>query len=327
MARHRQPWLAALALIAAAASCIRAWADESYPSRPIELVVTAAPGGPPDIVARWLAERLSPILGHPIVVIDKPGAGGNLAMQTVARSAPDGYTLVVAGQGPFALNPHMYANPGYDALRDFAPITQIERGPLILAVHPAVAANTVSELTALARREPGRLSYGTPGNGTPPHMVAELFARMAGIDVLRVPYQGTGAAMIDLIAGRLTYTFGAIPVQLPQVRAGKIRALAMTGAVRSPLAPTIPTMAEAGLPGFEYAGWLGIAAPAATPAAIVTRLRNTIADLLSTPDAQRYFNQQGRETVGSTPADFAAYIREEYAKWGPVIRDANVRAE
>ena len=261
------------------------------------------------------------------MVENRPGAGGNVAMQAAARSAPDGYTLVVAGQGPFALNPHMYANPGYNPIGDFAPITQIERGALLLAVNPEVPVHSVAELIALANRKPGELNYGSPGTGTPPHLAGELFIRSANLKVVHVPYAGPSAAMLDLIAGRLTFTFGTVNVQLPQVKAGKIRALAVTSRARLESLPEIPTVAESGLPGFEYIGWLGIAAPAGTPAPIIERLQREIAAILLTDEARKYFASYGREPVASTPAAFAAFIRAEHAKWGQVIRDSNIKAE
>jgi tripartite-type tricarboxylate transporter receptor subunit TctC len=319
--------LALFALCTGLASVAPLAAAENYPSRPIRLVVTATAGGPPDVLARWLAERLGPALGATIVVENRPGAGGNVAMQAAARSAPDGYTLVVAGQGPFALNPHMYANPGYNAIADFAPITQIEQGALLLAVHPQVPVNSVGELIALAKRKPGELNYGSPGAGTPPHLASELFNRSANLQVTHVPYAGAPAAMLDLIAGRLTFTFGTVNVQLPQVQAGKIRALAVTSSSRLPALPDVPTVAEAGLPGFEYSGWLGIAAPAGTPQPIIERLQREISAILRSDEAGKYFASYGREAVASTPAAFAAFIRAEHAKWGQVIRDSNVKAE
>ncbi len=267
------------------------------------------------------------MLGVPIVVDNRPGAGGNLAMQTVAHSAPDGYTLVVAGQGPFALNPHMYAKPGYNAIADFAPITQIERGALLLAVNPELPVHSVAELIALANKKPGELNFGSPGTGTPPHLAGELFSRGANLKVVHIPYAGASAAMLDLIAGRLTYTFGTVNVQLPQVKAGKLRALAVTSATRLKALPEIPTVAESGLVGFEYIGWLGIAAPAGTPAPIIERLQREIAGILQTNEARSYFESYGREPVASTPAAFAAFIRAEHEKWGLVIRDSNIRAE
>ena len=319
--------LGTLAVFAFCAAVASVAAAESYPSRPIRIIVTGTPGGPPDQLARWLAERLGPALGGVIVVENRPGAGGNIAMQAAARSAADGYTLVVAGQGPFALNPHMYASPGYNSIADFAPITQIERGALLLAVHPGVPAHSVAQLMALANKQPGALNYGSPGTGTPPHLAGELFSRSAQLKVVHVPYAGPSAAMLDLIAGRLTFTFGTLTVQLPQVKAGKIRALAVTSPARLEALPEIPTVAESGLPGFEYIGWLGIAAPAGTPVPIVERLQREIAVILLTDEARRYFASNGREPVASTPVAFAAFIRAEHAKWGKVIRDSNIKAE
>jgi len=316
-----------IALCTSVAATESAATDLQYPNRPINLIVTGIAGGPPDMVARWIAAKVAPALGQPIVVVNRGGAGGNLAMQATAASAPDGYTLVVAGQGPFALNPHMYAQPGYDALKDFAPVTQVERGSLILGTHPDVPVNSVGELVQLAKAKPGQLSYGSPGTGTPPHLASELFSRMAQIEVLRVPYPGPPPAMIDLMAGRLTYTFGDIRFQLPQVRAGMIKGLAITSAKRSPVVPDIPAIAESGFPDFDYSGWLGIAAPAGTPAAIVSKLQSEIARILRTNEARTYFGEQGRETVGSRPEEFAAYIRAEFEKWGPIIRAAGIRAE
>jgi tripartite-type tricarboxylate transporter receptor subunit TctC len=319
--------LALFALCATFAAVVPVAAAESYPSKPIRIIVTGTPGGPPDLLTRWLAERLSPALGAAIVVENRPGAGGNLAMQATARSAADGYTLVVAGQGPFALNPHMYASPGYNAIADFAPITQIERGALLLAVNPEVPVHSVAELIALANKQPGKLNYGSPGTGTPPHLAGELFNRSANMKVVHVPYAGAPAAMLDLIAGRLTFTFGTVNVQLPQVKAGKIRALAVSSPSRLEALPEIPTVAESGLPGYEYIGWLGIAAPAGTPEPIIERLQREIAVILLTDDARRYFASYGREPVASTPTAFAAFIRTEHAKWGQVIRDSNIKAE
>ncbi len=319
--------LAVFALCAAFESVAPVAAAESYPSKPIRIIVTGTPGGPPDLLTRWLAERLAPALGGVVVVENRPGAGGNVAMQAAARSAPDGYTLVVAGQGPFALNPHMYANPGYNSITDFAPITQIERGALLLAVNPQVPVHSVAELMALANQKPGELNYGSPGSGTPPHLASELFNRSANVKVMHVPYAGAPAAMLDLIAGRLTFTFGTVNVQLPQVKAGKIRALAVTSPTRLEALPEIPTVAESGLPGFEYIGWLGIAAPAGTPVPIIERLQREIAVILLTDEACKYFASQGREPVASTPAAFAAFIHAEHAKWGQVIHDSNIKAE
>lgn len=319
--------LALFALCIAFGSVAPAAATESYPARPIRIIVTGTPGSPPDILTRWLVEHLAPALAVAIVVENRPGAGGNIAMQAAARSAPDGYTLVVAGQGPFALNPHLYANPGYDPIGGFAPITQIERGALLLAVNADVPVHSVAELIALANQRPGELNYGSPGRGTPPHMASELFVRRANLSVVHVPYAGAPAAMLDLIAGRLTFTFGTINVQMPQVKAGKIRALAVTSLTRLEALPDVPTVAESGLPGFEYIGWIGIAAPAGTPKAIVERLQREIAAILLTREARDYIGSYGREPVASSPAAFAAFIRMEHVKWGQVIRGSDIKAE
>jgi tripartite-type tricarboxylate transporter receptor subunit TctC len=248
-------------------------------------------------------------------------------MRAAAGSPPDGYTLVIAGQGPFALNPHMYENAGYDPIADFAPITLVERGPLLLAVHPAAGVTSVAELVKLAKSRPGAVNMGIPGTGTPPHMANELFVRSMGIEVTEVPYSGAAAAMADLMAGRLTYTFGALNVQLPQVKAGRIRALAVTSAKRMPAWPDIPTVAESGSPEFSYFGWLGLAAPARTPAPVIAKLHAELVKILHAAEAREYFETQGREPVGDTPAEFAAYIKTEYEKWGPIIRAAGIKAE
>lgn len=326
-ATHKSAEFAVCFALALAGPLASAEAAEAYPSKPIRIIVTGTPGGPPDIITRWLAERLGPALDAKVVVENRAGAGGNVAMQAAARSNPDGYTLVVAGQGPFALNPHMYANPGYNAVADFAPITQIERGALLLAVNSEVPVRSVADLIALATRKPGELNYGSPGTGTPPHLASELFTRSASVKVAHVPYSGAPAAMLDLIAGRLTFTFGTVNVQLPQVKAGKIRALAVTSLTRLDVLPEVPTLAESGLPGFEYIGWLGIAAPAGTPAPIVERLQREIAVILLSEEARTYFASYGREPVASSPAAFAAFIRAEHARWGPVIRDSHIKAE
>ncbi len=319
--------LVLFALCAALTAATPATTAETYPAKPIRIIVTGTAGSPPDILSRWLAEHLAPALAVAIVVENRPGAGGNIAMQAATRSAPDGYTLVVAGQGPFALNPHLYAHPGYDPIGGFAPITQIERGALLLAVNADVPVHSVAELIALANRRPGELNYGSPGIGTPPHMASELFVRRANLKVVHVPYAGAPAAMLDLIAGRVTFTFGTINVQLPQVKAGKIRALAVTSPTRLEGLPEIPTVAESGLPGFEYIGWLGIAAPAGTPEPIIERLQREIAAILLTKEARDYIGSYGREPVASTPAAFAAFIRMEHVKWGQVIRGSDIKVE
>ena len=317
-----------LTTIAAVAVPVAARAqDARWPSRPVHLVVTGSAGGVTDVRARWLAERLAPALGQPVVVDNKPGAGGSVGMVEVARSAPDGYTVVVVHQGSMAINPHLYARLGYDPLADFAPITRLGMGPLLLAVHPDVPAKSVAELVQLGKSKPGTLKFGSPGIGTPPHMASELFIRMAGIEATHVPYKGGGEAVRDLIAGHLSFSIEGMPVQLPQVKAGRLRALAVTAAQRMPALPDLPTIAEAGVPGYEYIGWAGLAVPAATPKPIIARLYHEIAKVYASDEAREWFASLSADAGGFPPDEFAAFIRAEHAKWGKLIQDAGIKPE
>lgn len=300
---------------------------QPYPSKPVRLIAPAPPGSPVDIRARWVAEKLAPALAQPIVVENKAGAGGNIGTEAAAKSSADGYTLVIVHQGTLAINPHIYGRTGYDAIADFAPITRLLESVLMLAVHPQVPAHSVADLLRLAREQPGRLSYGSSGIGTPPHMAGELFRKMAGIDVQHVPYKGATPALTDLIAGRVAFTIDSFTMQLPQVKAGKLRALAVTGVKRAASAPDVPTLAEAGLAGYDYRSWMGVAAPAGIPKEIIARLNAELVRALSTAEARAWFHAQGAEVVADTPEEFAAVIRAEHARWGAIIREAGIRAE
>ena len=300
---------------------------QGYPAKPIRLIVTGAPGSVSDIRGRWVSERLNAVLGRPIVVDNRSGAGGNIGMEVAARSPKDGYTLVVVHQGTLALNPHIYARLGYDPIGDFAPITRFVVGPLMLAVHPGVPAKTVGDLIALARKNPGQFSYGSPGIGTPPHLAAELFKRMAKIEATHVPYKGGAAALLDLAGGRVTYTIEGLALQGPHAKTGKIRALAVTDTKRAASFPEVPTLAESGLPQYEFLGWMGLAAPAGTPREIVKQLNGAMTNILRTPEAREWFAEQGGEPFADTPEEFAAFIKREYERWGPIIRDAGIKAE
>lgn len=302
-------------------------AAQAYPTKPVRLIVPSGPGGPPDIRARWLAEKLSPALGQPVIVDNKSGAGGIIGTEAGARSAPDGYTILLTHQGTVAINPHIYARLGYDPLKDFAPVSRLVVSALLLAVHPDAPVKSVGELLQLAKQSPGKLTYGSPGTGTPPHLVAELFKRMAGIDTLHVPYKSPAPALFDLMGGRLSYTFDSLAIQMPQVKAGKIRALGVTSGQRLASLPEIPTVAEAGLPGFEYWSWMGICAPAGTPRPIVARLNQEIVHILGTQQAKDWFAAEGGEPKGETPEEFAAFILAEHARWGKVIREAGIKAD
>ena len=301
--------------------------DAAWPAKPVRIIVPAGAGGVPDIRARWLADRLMTALGQSVFVENKPGAGGNIGTEMGARSAPDGYTLTIVHQGTMAINPHLYSRLGYDPLADFTPITHLGIGPLLLTVNPDVPASTVAELVQLAKAKPGQLNFGSPGIGTPPHLAGELFKRVAGIDVVHVPYNGGGQSATALISGQVSFMIEGLSVVLPLVKAGRLRPLAVTGPRRVALLPDVPTMAEAGLPACEFVGWVGISAPAATPKPIIDRLYREISKVLATTEARDWFGAVGAEPLADTPEAFAAAIRAEHAKWGKVIREAGIRIE
>jgi tripartite-type tricarboxylate transporter receptor subunit TctC len=274
-----------------------------------------------------MAERLSRALGQPVVVDNRGGAGGIVGTEAGTKAAPDGYTLVLVHQGTLALAPHIYAKLPYDPIGDLAAVNLLSVGPLVLAVHPSLQAKTVADLVRLAREKPEQVNYGSPGSGTPPHMAGELFKSMANITVTHVPYKGGGPALTDLAGGRLTYTFDGAAVQLPYVQAGKIRALATTGKERFAALPDVPTVAESGVPGYEFIAWIGISVPARTPAEIIARLSSEIAKILATSEAREWFATHGAEPGSGTAADFAAYIKAEHSRWGPIIRKAGIKAD
>ena len=300
---------------------------QTYPSKPINLIVPAAPGSAVDVRGRWIAEGLTRVLGQPMVVDNRSGAGGTIGTGAAAKSAPDGYTLVLVHLGTLALAPYVYPGLKYDPIADLVPITRLSVNPLMLAASQSIPVSSVAELLRLAREKPGQLNYGSAGTGTPPHLAGELFKSMAGIDVAHVPYKGGGPALTDLVAGRLTYTFDSLAVQLPQVSAGRIKALAVTGARRLASLPDVPTLAESGVPGYDYLSWMGISAPAKTPKEIVARLSQEISKFLATSEARAWLAGQGAEPGGESPAEFAAYIRAEHAKWGPIVRKLGIKPD
>lgn len=320
-----QAWAILLALVGMALT-LTAGAQE-YPSGTIRIIAPGPPASPRDIRARWVAEQLAAALNQPVIVENRAGAGGNIGMEVAAKSAPDGRTLVIVDVGTLALNPHLYDRTGYDALADFVPVVRLVESPLMLAVPADSPARSLADLIRLARDKPGRLSYGSSGVGTPPHLAGELFKRMAGIDVVHVPYKGASPALTDLMAGRIDYTIENLALQLPQVAAGKIRALAITGAKRVAAAPDVPTMTEAGLPGYEYSAWMGVAVPAGTPTAIVARLNAELVRALRAPGAQAWFASQGGEVIADSPEAFAQTVRSEHTRWRQVIQDAQIKAE
>jgi tripartite-type tricarboxylate transporter receptor subunit TctC len=320
----RRDWM--LGALATAAG-LPAWGEHAaWPAKPIRLV-TGSPGSVSEIRARWLAQRLAQALGQSVVVEGNSSAGGNVGAEQVARSAADGYTLLMIHQGTAAINPHVYAKPGYDALRDFAPITRFGHGNLLLTVPSDVPATSVVELIRWAKSRPGALNYGSPGIGTPPHVASEMFIRMAGVDAVHIPYKGGGALMTALLGGQLTWSMDGLTAQLPHLKSGRLRALAVTSARRSNALPEVPTLAEAGVAGYEFQGWTGVAAPAGTPAAVIARLHTEIARIADTAEAREWFAASGAEPGLLSSEAFSQFIRAEYDVLGKVIRDAGIKAE
>jgi len=313
--------LAAIALGASPAS------GETYPSKPIRLVVPFPPSGATDIIARTLAQRLGEALGASIVVDNRPGAGGTIGSDIVAKSAPDGYTLLMATTSTHSIAPSLYPKLPYVVERDFAPVIHVADATNILVVTPSLPAANVRELIALAKARPGVLNYASSGNGTIVHLTAELFASSAGIKLTHVPYKGTALALTDLMSGQVSILFDNIVSALPHVRDGKLKALAVTSAQRSPLVPDVPTVAESGLPGFVSDTYFGMFAPAATPPDVVARLNAAINRILHTPEFQERLATLGAQPAGGTPEQFAAIVRSETAKWSAVVRESGARAE
>ena len=314
-------------LIVAFALLTAATALHAYPEQPVKLIAPAPPGSPVDIRARWVADRLASALGQPVIVENRSGAGGNLGAETAARSRPDGHTLVVVHQGILAFNPHLYARTGFDPLKDFVPITRLVDTVLVLAVPSESDVRSVADLVRAARQSPGRLMFGSSGVGTPPHMAAELFRRLAIIEVVHVPYKGATPALTDLLGGRLAFSIDSAALLVPQAKAGKLRLLAVTGRERLAILPDIPTLAESGLPGYQYGAWMGVLAPAGTPDAIVRRLNSELVRAVRSPEGRAWLESQGGVPVGDSPEEFAEYIRGEHARWGKLIREAGIRAE
>ena len=303
-------------------------ADPPYPdNKPIRLIVPAAPGGGADFVARILGQKLGEALGQTVVVDNRAGASGTIAADNTAKASPDGHTLLIGQSTSIVIAPHMYAKLGYDTLRDLVPITLVAQLPNIRVVHPSVKALSVKELIALAKARPDLLNYSSSGNGAPSHLAGEMFKSAAGVGMVHVPYKGAGPAVDDLLAGQIQLMFAPIVAVLPQVKAGRLRALAVTSSARSAAAPEVPTLAESGLPGYEISSWFGLFAPAGTPPAVVDRLYRESAKALQSADVRERFAQEGAEPVGSTPAEFGGYVKSEFAKYGRIVKGIGIKAE
>jgi tripartite-type tricarboxylate transporter receptor subunit TctC len=301
-------------------------AQDAFPARPVHVLVPFAPGGAVDIVARTLGDELSSRWGRAVVVENRPGAGGVVASEALAKAAPDGYTLIIVATG-HALNPHLYAKLPYDLFNDFTPLSLIGTSPNMLLVRADSPIKTLADLLAAARERPGQISYGHAGNGTSPHLAGELLKYMAKIDITPIPYKGGAPALTDLIGGHIPMTFNNIPESIAQIRAGSVRPLGMTTATRSPVLPEVPTIAESGVPGFDTGVWWGLLGPAGLPADIKAKLARDCSEAVNTPTVKARLLALGATPIGSTGEDFAALIRSDYEKWGPIIKAAGIRGE
>jgi tripartite-type tricarboxylate transporter receptor subunit TctC len=314
-------------LIALAAFASLAAQAQTWPTKPIRLVVPFAPGGSSSIVARSIAAEMEKGLGEPIIVDNKPGGGGNVAMLEVAKAEPDGYTLIIGHIGTLAVNPYMYDKLPYDVDRDFTAVSLLAIVPSIFVVHESVPAKDLREFVALAKKEPGKMYYGSAGNGSAGHLAMEYLKQTTGIDIQHVPYKGTGPNITDLIAGRTQAAAAGTPPLMPHVKSGKLRIIAVGAAKRLHSLPDIPTVAEQGYPGFETTQWYGINAPAKTPEAVIKRLADEAAKAARSPKVAERFAADDAEAVGSTPAEYAAFIKKEQERWSKVVRTAHIRAD
>jgi len=300
---------------------------QRYPEKPVRIIVPFSPGGGSDIVARAIAPALSPALGQPVVVDNRPGADGAIGAFMVAKAPADGHMLLVGTTGPMVISPALKAKMPYDTLRDFAPVTQLITQPIALVVHPSLPVNTVAQFIALAKARPGELNYGSAGIGNGTHLAAEIFKSITGVSMVHVPYKGTAPAVTDLVGGHVQVIFSSISVMLPQINAGKLKALAVGGEKRMPMLPNVPTMVEAGVRGFDASSWYGLFAPAGTPTGVVTRLNGEVAKILRGAEIRDLLLAQGASPVGNTPEEFTSHIKAELVKWREAVRAAGVKPE
>jgi tripartite-type tricarboxylate transporter receptor subunit TctC len=298
-----------------------------YPSKPIRLIVPAAPGGGADFLARIVGVKLGEAMGQSVVIDNRAGASGTIAADSTAKSAGDGHTVLMGQSTSIVIAPQLYQKLSYDTLRDLRPVTLVAEVPNVMVVHPSVPANSVRELIALAKAKPDFLNYGSSGNGAPSHLAGEMFKTATGTRLVHVPYKGAGPAVNALIAGEIQVMFAPIVAVLPQVKAGRLRALGLTSAARSAAVPDLPTLAESGLTGYEISSWFGLFVPASTPAAVVDKLHRETVRVLKLPDVIERFAKEGAEPVGSAPADFNNYVRQEFVKYAKVIKDNGIKAD
>ena len=316
------------AVVSMLAGAALAWpaAAQTFPAKPVRIIVAFPPGGGVDIVARTMGPRLTEIWRQPIVVENRPGASGVIGTEAAARSAPDGHTLFIGTLGNLTANQYLYPKMPVDPLRDLAPLTQVVAVHFVMTAHPSLPAKNVKELIALAKARPGQINYASSGPGGAPHLGAELFKSMTRVDMVHVPYKGSGLSFIDLLAGQVSLTCDSQLQSLPYIKAGRLRALAILGGKRSPLLPEVATVGET-VPGYELTNWFGMTVPAATPPDLIARLYADISKVLQQPDFREKITGMGADVVGSTPAQFGAFMKAESDKWGKVIREANIKAE
>jgi tripartite-type tricarboxylate transporter receptor subunit TctC len=334
--RHRRRRLAGAAIVAVLAATLLAGVAPdapaqapaaAFPAKPVRLVVPFPPGGPLDITGRAIAQKLTEAWGQPVVVDNRPGAGGNIGAELVAKAPPDGYTVVMGALSTHAVNPSLYPKMPYDAVKDFAPITLVAVTPNVLVVNPALPVNSVGDLVAYARANPGKVAFGSGSNGSAGHLAGELFKVDTGADMLHVPFRGAAPAMQALLAGDTQIMFDNLASATPQVKAGKLRALAVTTARRSKLVPDLPTMAEAGLAGFDIATWFGLLAPAGTPPEIVAKWNADVTKILNSPEMRERLTAQGAEAAPTTPAEFAAFIQAEIPKYARIVKASGAKVD
>lgn len=297
---------------------------QTYPVKPVRIIVPFAPAGPTDNQARWAAQQLTPALGQQVIVENRPGAGGVPGTEAVAKSPPDGYTLLAGNPGPLTISPSVRSQMSYDPLRDLAPIVLIARSASCVCLHPSLPAKNVREFVALAKAQPGKINYGSPGVGTVGHFATELFAFQAGVKLNHIPYKGAAQYTVDLIAGHIELAINQFAISAPLVNAGKVRCLGATSRERSPLLPNVPTIAEQGIKDFESYNWNGILAPAGTPAAIINRIADIVSKQLATPESRALYSGQGHEASGITTTAYADFMKAETEKWARIARVANI---
>ncbi len=333
--RRAAPWrhlvrrFGAAACLVLAATCLVAApaAAQSFPNRPVKLVVPFPPGGPLDTVGRTIAQKLTEAWGQSVVVENKPGAGGNIGADAVAKSPPDGYTVVMGALSTHAVNPSLYPKMPYDAVKDFAPITLVAITPNVLVVNPALPVNSVQDLVAYARANPGKLNFGSGSNGSAGHLAGELFKVDTGTDIVHIPFKGGAPATQALLAGETQFMFDNLANAMPQVKAGKLKALAVTTAQRSKLAPELPTMAEAGVPGFDITTWFGLLAPAGTPPDVIAKWNADVVKILNSPDMRERLTAAGAEPAPMTPPEFAAFIQRELARYARIVKASGAKVD